>query len=188
MIEIERFVDKRAGYSSVHVIKTILLIGERSIGRDRLMKELSLNEASVRTILNRLTDNKIIKPAGKGKVLSKRGDKIFQFLKKNIVGPREVEKTNITMSRYNVAYLVKKRAHKIKRGLEQRDQAVKIDAEGLTTLVYRKGLSIPGLGWDVPRHIDKLFELERGDVVLIGSAKSRDRAELAALSAALELL
>lgn len=181
-------IDKRSGYSLVHAVKTIMLLGEEPSGREKLIRKLNLNEASVRTLLSKLEKNGLIEKSTRGRILTDKGRGFFYFLKRNLIGPITVSRTKVTVSKYNIAYIVRKRARKIKKGLEQRDQAILMGADGLTTITYDKTLKIPGLNRKVPDSIKNLFNLEKGDVILIGSAKSKDMADLAALNAALLLL
>jgi predicted transcriptional regulator len=180
-------IDKRSGYSLAHAVKTIMFLAEETIGRDRLIRKLNLNEASVRTLLNRLEESGFVKKSNRGKTLTVKGEKFSSFLKKNIIGPFDVCRTKVTVSKYNIAYIVRKKSRKIRKGVEQRDQAIMMGAEGLTTITYDGSLHIPGLDWKVPDNIKNLFNLEKDDVILIGSAKSKDLADLAALNAALLL-
>ncbi len=186
---IDNSIDIRANYASVHVVKALLLIDKEKCGRERLMKELALNEASARTMLRNLEKNGLIKSSYRGRLLAPRGRKFIEALNKKVSGPAMVMKTGITMSDCNIAYLVKNAARKIRKGVEQRDQAILMGAQGLTTLLHRKKLFMPGLEkWKVPREISSMFELKEDDVILIGSAKNAVKADLAALNAAINLL
>jgi hypothetical protein len=82
----------------------------------------------------------------------------------------------------------------IKTGIEQRDAAIKMNALGATTLVYRdKKFMIPNTNFDALHKEQKLHKLlldrlnpEEDDVLIIGSDnKSQRVAEFAAKSAAL---
>jgi len=179
-------IDKRSGFHRAHVVKAILLL-EKPMGRKKLMKELNLNEASTRTLIKTLEKNKIIKPSTKGCLLTKKGKKMLKLLKRNIRGPYEVEKSDITISKYNIAYIVRNKSGKINKGIEQRDEAIKIGADGLTTLIYDKTLRVPGVGRSV-KWLSKKLDIKERDVVLIGSAKDKHTADLAALYNAYLLL
>jgi len=187
-MKIKLDIDKRSGYSLAHAMKTIMLLGESPIGREGLIKKLNLNEASVRTLLGKLEKNGFVKKSTKGRTLTDKGKKTLSFLKKNINGPVTMGRTKIAVSKYNIAYLVRNKSKKIKKGLEQRDQAILMGAEGLTTVTYDRSLCVPGPNWKVPCTVRDLFDLKRGDVILIGSANRKDVADLAALNAALLLL
>jgi len=173
-------IDNRAGYTAGHIIKAFLLF-KKPIGRNKLMKELYLNEASTRTLIKNLEKNKLIIPSVKGCILTKKGMVIFNYIKKNISGPYKLKKGKYGVSNFNIAYVFRKKANKIKLGLEQRDEAIRFGADGLTTLIYRKKLFAPGL----PSHFIEGIEikdLKNNDVVLIGSAKSQKIAEISTLN------
>ena len=57
--------DGRSGYSEPHILKTLLLM-DRPIGREKLIKVLGLNEASVRTMMNFLRRKGLLKSTKMG--------------------------------------------------------------------------------------------------------------------------
>ncbi|MFC2143515.1 DUF4443 domain-containing protein [Candidatus Aenigmatarchaeota archaeon] len=184
-------IDKRSGYTKVHIIKAMLLMMDAPLGRNKLMKELYINEATARTLLRKLEKNSIVVTTSRGHKLTKKGITLSRKYNTKIKGPYFIKKSNITVSKYNVAFIVKKSSSKIKLGIEQRDKAIKMDADGLTTIIKKSRFIIPSIEhWIIPKYIEKLFssKCNKGDVVLIGSAKNKETAELAALSAAIELL
>lgn len=182
-------MDIRAGYTSVHTVKAVLILGERQCGRNILMKELSLNEAPIKTMLNRMKENGLIEMSYRGSILTKKGRVIFTSLRRNISGPMKIGRNSATVSKYNIAYLVRNAASRIKKGIEQRDQAILMGADGLTTLVYKKKLFMPGLEkWSTPAEIKNAFDAKENDVILIGSAKKESIADFASLNAALSIL
>jgi len=180
-------IDKRSGYSIAHAVKTIMLIGQNHIGRERLMKRLALNEASARTLLRRLEKQGYVTPGTAGHELTEKGKRLFLYVSKNVSGPKIIVDKKIAVSKYNVAYLIRHKTGKIRHGIEQRDQAIPLGAEGLITLVYDNGLVMPGLKLRVPQ-LNNLFEFKDGDVLLIGSAKTEVLADIAALNSAIRLL
>lgn len=186
---LEKLVDRRSDYQDVHVIKALLLLAKKPLGREGLMKELGLGEASARTLLGNMRKFHFIKPTTKGHVLERVGESFVSKFAKHVEGPKYLGKTSITVSDFNVAYLVRNKARKISRGIEQRDIAVHAGADGLTTLVCKGNeLQLAGVKSKVPREIKALFRAKNGDVILIGSAKDRHTADFAALKAALSLL
>ncbi|MFH0832214.1 MAG: DUF4443 domain-containing protein [Candidatus Aenigmatarchaeota archaeon] len=184
---LEKMIDNRACYTRVHVVKAMLLM-ENRCSREKLMSDLKLNEAPTKTLLNRLRKNKFVESTTKGHKLAKKGHDFLNFVRKNIYGPKDVGISRITMSKYNIAYLVKGRADKIKLGIEQRDQAIVFGADGMTSLVYKDKLLIPGMRWTVPKWMENIFTLEENDVILIGSAGDKVTADLAALNSAIALI
>jgi hypothetical protein len=107
-----------------------------------------------------------------------------------VTGPVEIE--GLTLGKHNCAVLVKGLADTVKLGCEQRDEAVRAGAIGATTLVVRNGkIVFPGDD-DYPDQemlspLRRLFEVEDGDLVIIGSAFSYEAAEKGAVSAALSM-
>ena len=80
--------------------------------------------------------------------------------------------------------------------MKQRDAAIMVGADGATTLVVKgKKLIIPGVSDNIAKdypvaykQIVELLNLEQNDVVIVGTAKTREKAEYGALAAALTLL
>jgi Domain of unknown function (DUF4443) len=82
----------------------------------------------------------------------------------------------------------------IRSGIEQRDAAIKMEASGATTLIFKDNkFVIPGTNYnsltkepDTAKILIENLKPEDGDVIIIGSAlKGRRTAELAAKNAAL---
>jgi hypothetical protein len=86
-------------------------------------------------------------------------------------------------------------ASKVKSGMEQRDQAIKAGADGATTVVVNGDrLTVP-VDFDLDKGrpetawaLRRLFDLSDGDVIIIGTSVSLQRAEEGAMAAAFELL
>ena len=185
---LEKLIDRRSDYEDVHVIKALLLLAKRPSGREKLMKELRMSEASARTMLNNMRRFNLARSTTKGHELTEKGKRLAGKFQKQIEGPKNLGKTSITVSDFNTAYLVRRMAGKIKKGLEQRDVAVRVGADGLTTLVCRNNkLFLAGVESRVPKGIEKLFKTKSGDVILIGSAMNKHKADMAALKTALSL-
>ena len=181
-------VDNRAGYSEAHVIQALVLLAGMPHGRFLIMKKLNLNEASARTLLSRLERNGYSKTSTYGHVLTKKGLSFVKKLNGRIMGPINIGKTPLTLSKNNVAYVVRGAAAHVNSGLEQRDMAIKLGASGMTTLVYKNKLMVPSVKRKVPEAMNKLFTLKKDDVVLIGSADTEEKASLVALYAAYKLV
>ena len=110
--------------------------------------------------------------------------------------PKKINAKNLTVGKHDVAIQVKKVADKIKSGLEQRDVAIKVGAEGATTLIFKNNkLLLPHEDSDikinfplVAKQIFKNFTLRENDVIIIGSASTLKKAEDGARAAACTLL
>ncbi len=184
-------------FVEVHVIKTLMVIGsEGPVGRGRLARAIMLGEGAIRTLLRHLERQGLIKTSKAGIALTENGRKVFSELQSEIGIAVEVPRSSITVGSFNIAVLVKNGARAIKGGIEQRDAAIAIGAQGATTLTFKGNeLIMPLVSEDVFRDVpqirDRLMsELKPGenDVIVIGSAHDKLTAEFGAIAAALETL
>lgn len=182
-------IDKRSSFSEVQVLRTLFLLDENSLGRTKLMRKLGLGEASVKTLLKYLVERNIVEPTTKGHVLTERGEEIINSLKEKISGPFKLNDLDLTVDEKNSAILIKSATSNIENGMDQRDAAIKEGASGATTISYKDGkFWVLGNKVEVPEKIKNRFELEDGDVVVLGSASSYKNAEEGALATILTLL
>jgi len=188
---LEKMVDIRASYSVIHLVKTIMLFSEKNIGRYGLVKELGLNEASVKTILKNLEKNKIAEPFATGYKLTKKGLLLAKKLKRKIPYISQMPENELMVGKYNTIVVVRNAAKKIRFGMEQRDAAIKVGAEGATTFVYKNKLLLPGVSLNVKgleKMLKEKFEMKNDDVIIVGTASSKQKSEEGALSAAVIIL
>ena len=125
----------------------------------------------------------------RGAVLTERGRK---RLETSGVVTHPVELDGITLGKHNCAVLVKGMADRIKLGCEQRDESVRAGAIGATTLVVRDGKVVfPGddnfPDQESVAPLKRMFDIEDGDAIIIGSAFSFEAAEKGAVTAALAI-
>ena len=190
-MEFKNLIDIRSSYSNAHVVKVLFLLSERPMGRHQLMKEMGLGEATIKTLIKRLIKNNLIKKTTKGNVLTKKGTLFVKKILKNISRPVEIVIKEYTVGKYNYAVLVKKASSKVRSGIEQRDEAIKIGADGATTLVCKSGrLIFPGCDrkiFDLDKILHKNFKIKNGDVIIIGSGSTKKKAEEASIISALSL-
>jgi len=184
-------------FTDAHVVRALEIIGSGEVvGRIRLSKELGLGEGTARTLVKHLKNEGIIKISKYGIMLSENGKKMFSDLKSKISEGIKVPQSPLTVGPFNIAVLVKGMARKIKRGLEQRDIAIKAGALGATTLVFsRNRLTMPSNEEDVFKSIPSIHDMlvsklgpKENDVIIIGSGENKTSAEIGAKMAALELL
>ena len=184
-------IDVRASYSIAHVVKVLFLLSERPMGRHQLMKEMGLGEATIKTLVKRLKKNNLIKKTTKGNVLTKKGILFVSKILKKISRPVEIAIDKYTIGKYNYAVLVKKASSKLRSGIEQRDEAIKIGADGATTLLCKNDrLILPGCDRkiiELEKILRKNFKIENENVIVIGSASTKKKAEEASIIAALSL-
>jgi predicted transcriptional regulator len=184
-------IDVRASYSPVHIVKFLFLLSEAPMGRFQLMKEMGMGEATIKTLVKRLKKNKLIEPSTKGNVLTKKGNELLKRFLMKISKPIKIDTSDYTVGKYNTAILVKNSSKKVKFGIEQRDEAIKIGADGATTLICNENrLIFPGCNrkiTELEKTLRKYFKIENGDVIVIGSSSTKKISEEASIKAALSL-
>jgi len=184
-------------FTEAHVIRALEEISaQKSVGRLRLSKELQLGEGAARTLVKHLKNEGLIEISKLGIMLSGHGKKLVSSLRAVISEQIEIPASPLTIGAFNVAVLVRGMADAVKYGLEQRDAAIMAGAKGATTLIFSKNrLTMPRTEEDVFKGnvairnllLSKLSPKE-GDVIIIGSADEKIRAEFGAKMAALQLL
>ena len=180
-------------FTNLHVWKTMHNIAkDGKVSRKHLTKNVGVGEGSIRTILIQLKKKNFIKITQAGVSLTEKGKK---FLDKHKIKIVRINAKNIVVGKYTVSAFIKNRGHKIRYGLEQRDEAIKNGATGATTIISREEkLAAPGITDnlkkdypDVAEQIFSKFEIEKNDVVIIGSGDSLKKAEDGAIAGALSL-
>jgi len=179
------------------VIKALETFAESgSIGRGSLSKKLELGEGATRTLISRLTKAQLIVTTRSGCTLTKKGEGLWKQVKSIIPHKLRIENNELTFAAYTMAVLVKNRAETVKKGLEQRDAAVKAGASGTTTLIYRDGkMVLPTISSDISTDYPKAFHQimhlmnpMENDVVIVSCGATLKDAEYGALAAAWTLL
>ena len=177
-------------FAEVHVRMALELIAERkTIGRKQLAEELGVGEGSMRTILNQLKKRGLITSSRGGHALTTKGKR---FLGKPLEFV-QIDAGNITVGNFDVATIIRGAAKKVKRGIEQRDEAIKVGAQGATVLIFKAGkFQFPDGFFEVEKEksvaLIKAFSPRDGDVIVIGSARDAVNAEAGTRAAARTLL
>lgn len=184
-------------FNQLHVLEALEILGsEGPTGRIKLSRKLGLGEGSARTMLKHMRLAGLIEGARTGYSLTRRGLKIYRYFRENVRGPVSLPKTEITFGDYNVAFLVRDAAKGVKFGVEQRDAAIMVGAQGAVTLICKDGsLVMPGVEGDCLKELPEVRNLleeklspSPGDVIIIGVGESERLAELGAKAAILETL
>jgi predicted transcriptional regulator len=183
-------------FIEAHIVKALMIISRKPVGRVSLAKALGLGEGSIRTLIKHLEKAGLIETSREGIVLTGSGQEFVSTVKSRISEIIEVPQSALTVGASNVAVLVRGAADSVKAGLEQRDAAIKVGAQGATTLIFSNGrLSMPSTNEDVfkklPRMRDTIISRlkpKEDDIVVIGSAGDEPTAELGAIAATLETL
>jgi predicted transcriptional regulator len=186
-------------FTAVHVSRALIVIGDEGpIGRIELSRKLGLGEGAVRTIIKHLSSRNFVDPAKEGCVLTQRGMPLYKSLRVKLSEIQPVNARQLALDRASAGVLIKHSDEVVRRGVEQRDAAIRAGATGACTLVYRKGRLVMPMGeredWTLPSHdllfedLRRLFAPREGDVITIVSAPSVGLAEHCAMAAALTLL
>jgi len=181
-----------------HVLLALLVLGRvGSMGRMRLGRELGLGEGAVRNLLSRLRGQGLVAADRSGCRLAEKGLKLYRRLRRRLVGPHPVRAGKLALDKHACALLIRGGASRVKLGLEQRDEGIKVGGSGVVTLIYAGGkFRIPGGSEDCERDYGgpEWEELRRrlgpreGDAIVVASAPSEERARLAAVAAGASLL
>lgn len=182
-------------FEMVHVLKTLQLIQEKGhVSRHTLCKKLDLGEGTVKTLVKHLKIYDLVVTDKSGTRISTKGTKLLSELVISMPAEMSISTCSVALGKFNYGILLRQMSYVIKTGIEQRDSAIKMNALGATTLVYKdKRFIIPNTNFDALRKEQNLHTLlvqglnpEEDDVLIIGSDNKSERiAEFAAKSAAL---
>jgi hypothetical protein len=190
---------RKLSFSEVHVFKALQLMKDNGrISRELLCHELGLGEGAIKTFVKHMKMNDMIETSNGGTKMTSKGKAICNELTSSIPAETSLPNSSIALGRFNHAVLLKGLSYSIKSGIEQRDSAIRMNAIGATTLLFKDNKFVmpttpnsdslklePG----IRKHmIEKLRPAEL-DAIIIGSADDSQRtAELAAKNAALMTL
>ncbi|MHA2061750.1 MAG: DUF4443 domain-containing protein, partial [Candidatus Sifarchaeia archaeon] len=187
-------------FGKAHILIILLHITPKEpIGRYKLSKELEISDSSVRTIIKYLKEIGLVKAIPKqGHVLSSEGMKLVEKIKKELIKIRtDLDLKELTIGKFDTICHLRNASLKVRTGVELRDEAIKVGADGATTIIFEKNkLYIP------PKPIEDLrktnetfynmlisnFDLQEGDVLIVGTASDRKKATEAAIASVLTLL
>ena len=186
-------------YTLVHVSRALLCIGDGGpIGRIELSRKLGLGEGAARTIIRHLVKAKVVATASGGCALTPRGSALYRVLRMKLSKPCTIDAGQLALDKSSVAVLVKGAGGLVKRGIEQRDAAVRAGATGACTLVVRDRKLLMPMGeqeeWTLVsneplfQEIQLAFAPVNNDVITIVSASTQEVAEHCAVAAALTLI
>ena len=197
---LERLAEKQPGplptFTAIQILSVILYLGEVGVaGRKKISKALGIGEGAVRNILNRLRAAGLLETVRQGCRLSRGGLRLYRRLSRTLV---KLGSLNIRLPwNYpeNYCLRVRGKAAMIRRGLEQRDAAIRAGAEAVIILTYVNGsLHMPGvsnLSKEKPGFASEVVEAvkpEDGDVIIIAGGWRLVDARNGALAAAQTLL
>jgi predicted transcriptional regulator len=179
-----------------HIFYALELMAEKPIGRTKLAEKLNVGEGAIRTIVSRLKDAGLIVTSKEGCNLTDKGLSVWKKFAEVFPKRIKIEKTLLTTSEYNYAFLVKNRGHKVKSGIDQRDAAIMGGARRAVVIVSRKGHLViesvsNSIEKDFPEAAKKILKdlkPEDNDVIIIAGADDPIKAKRGAFAASWVLL
>lgn len=186
-------------FSHVHICRALLAIGDEGpIGRIELSRKLSLGEGAIRTIIRHLTQAKVIRTVRDGCVLAKRGTDLYNRLRAKLSRISFIDARQLSLDKSSAAILVRGASRLVRRGIEQRDAAIRAGATGACTLIVTGSAYVMPMAetdeWKLQlqdplaREMEDLFHPKNRDAVIVVSAPDKALAEHGAIAAALTLL
>ena len=175
-------------YSKIDILRCFIRLGVGT-SRQHLAKELGIGEGTIRTILDILKSEGLLDSTKKGHFLSTKGIKLQAEIFKKISAPKILEIDGIYPGYKKIGVQIKN-SKKLAELYRLRDIAVKNGAEGAIILKFENRLYIPESQDDDNNkyeEIEKKFNFENGDVLVIGFSGNNKNAETGALSIAVEL-
>lgn len=180
-----------AKFTDYHLWKALMTLDPSSgIGRKRLSEELDIGEGSTRTLLGVLERNGCTFTNKTGIYLSEEGQKVRNRIAMDVA---HIDLGRLTISDCDCAIRIPFASKKIRYGREETDAAIKSGAAGATTLVYTDGhVRFPGTNQEVDRESEetlrRIFRLRADDVIVVGTARTPEAAEMGAVSVGLALI
>lgn len=183
-------------FSMFHIFYALELMAEKPIGRTKLAEKLNVGDGAIRTIISRLKDAGLIVTSKEGCKLTDKGLSVWKRFEEVFPKRIKIEKTPLTTSEYNYAFLVKNRGHKVKSGIDQRDAAIMGGARRAVAIVSKNGHLViesvsNSIEKDFPEASNKILKdlkPEDNDVIIIAGADNPLKAKRGAFAASWILL
>ena len=183
-------------FSMFHIFYALELVARKPIGRNKLAEKLNVGEGAIRTIIRRLKDSGLIVTSRMGCTLTDRGLSLWKDFETAFPKRVEIEKTALTTSEYNYAFLVKNKGHKVKSGIDQRDAAIMGGAKRALVTVFKDGrLIIESISNNIERDFPEAANIilrdlkpEDNDAIIIAGADNLSKAKRGAFAASWVLI
>jgi predicted transcriptional regulator len=183
-------------FSMFHIFYALELVAKKPIGRNKLAEKLSVGEGAIRTIISRLKGAGLIVTSKEGCNLTDKGLSVWKEFVEVFPKRVEIEKTALTTSEYNYAFLVKNKGHKVKSGIDQRDVAIMGGARRALVIVFKNGRLIiesisNSIEKDFPEAANRILKdlkPEDNDVIIIAGADNPLKARRGAFAASWVLI
>jgi len=165
------------------------------IGRYQLGSDLGLGGGSIRSLIRFLRSQGLIIPINRqGHQLSPKGKQHCEKLREILVAFEELPESSYTIDVYNNGCHLHQLANYVTDGVEQRDAALQAGASGASTFIQDEDPEVLVMVKEhrIPkkdlREVLEPFNIQIGDVLIIGSGPTRVAAQLGAFAAAISLI
>ncbi len=162
------------------------------ISRKDLSEYLGLGEGSVRTLIEKLKEFKLICIKQTGITINPRGSEILKALGIRTVG---ISVGAYVMGEHQFGVIISNSSEKVFNGIDQRNIVIKTGGEGCTTWVEKNEKLIMLPDWDVDENdsvlsetIHKKAKMKEGDVLIVAGGNTKRTAMISAVTAALDLI
>jgi hypothetical protein len=181
-------------FSAPHVFKALqLLAKQKFVSRSNFSKELKLGEGAVKTLISHLKEFGMVESIKSGTFLTNKGIKFSKKFFEIISNECRIPKSSILESNNNHAIILRKYAHAIKSGVEQRDYAIMYGAKSAITLLYKNNnfmfpiVENPAFpdNKKIRGVLIKNLSPQETDVIIITSSNDQFVSEISAKNAAL---
>jgi len=202
---LKKFIQEIAGkkapgpsttFTVFHVFYALELMAQKPLGRNKLAKKLMVGDGAVRTIISRLRKAGLIETSKEGCSLTSKGLEVWKQLEKVFPKRIEIPKSELNLSEFNFAFLVKNSGQKVGSGIDQRDAAIIAGARKALVIVFKDDhLRIESVSdsmeKDYPAAANQILkELtpENNDTIIIAGAESALKAKRGAFAASWSLI
>jgi len=185
-------------FSRPQLLLAFLAIGATgTMGRAALAMKTGLGEGAIRTVLKRFRESGYAKADASGCHLTESGATLYGNLGRELSEPLRLDASHLTVGRTQTAIAIRGAGRLVKRGIEQRDSAIREGASGATTYVIKGGrFTMPGGSSDCENDFPSPtwgnlrggLRPRDGDAVVLCGSSDGTTATLGALSAALTLI
>ena len=183
-------------FTVFHIFYALELMSQKPLGRNKLAKKLNVGDGAVRTIISRLRNAGLIETSKEGCSLANKGLEIWRQFEQVFPKRIEIQKSELSESEFNFAFLVKNSGQKVRSGIDQRDAAIIAGARKALVSVFKNGhLHIESVSdcieKDYPKAASQILKQlapEDNDVIIVAGADSALKAKRGAFAASWSLI
>ena len=184
-------------FEKCDVLSALIFIGAQTepTSRFALMEKMNLKEGPAKTLIRRFEQNELVIRVGNtGHVLTAKGKEWNSRIRSWILDFKKVNPSSVSLGESAYGIQLRGLSSLVESGIEQRDYALLAGAIGATTLVFERGaLKVPSvsnkvLEKKIMKELLSEFNLQEGDILIVGMGRTPSEAQRGAFNAALSLL